>query len=98
MPRVDPAEFGRVIAHLTPHELRPLEGMVAGERARSDAVTEIDSRADMRGPAASCPRCEGGAFGAAGHGQARNDGAARAAGRVNGGAATRRSPGCTGPI
>lgn len=60
MPRFDPAEFGRLLARLTPHELRQAEGMVAEARERAEAVIEIDSRADAGGAAASCPRCGGG--------------------------------------
>ena len=57
MPRFDPAEFGRLLAHLTPQELRQAEGLVADARKRAEAVLEIDARADAGGPAASCPRC-----------------------------------------
>lgn len=59
MPRFDPAEFGRLLARLTPHELRQAEGMVAQARERAEAVLEIDARAEADGPAASCPRCGG---------------------------------------
>jgi predicted RNA-binding Zn-ribbon protein involved in translation (DUF1610 family) len=57
MPRFDPAEFGRLLARLTPQELRQAEGMVAEARVRAEAVLEIDARAEADGPAASCPRC-----------------------------------------
>jgi predicted RNA-binding Zn-ribbon protein involved in translation (DUF1610 family) len=60
MPRFDPAEFGRLPAHLTPQELRQAKGLVADARKRAEAVLEIDARADASGPAASCPRCGGG--------------------------------------
>lgn len=59
MPRFDPAEFGRLLARLTPQELRQAEGLVADARKRAEAVLEIDARADAGGPAASCPRCGG---------------------------------------
>jgi transposase-like protein len=58
MPRFDPTEFGRFIARLTPHELRQAEGMLAEARKRAEAVMEIDARAEVGSPAASCPRCE----------------------------------------
>ena len=61
MPRFDPTEFGRLLARLTPQELRQVEGLVADARKRVEAVLEIDARADAGGPAASCPRCGGGA-------------------------------------
>lgn len=61
MPRFDPAEFGRVLACLTPQELRQVEGLVAEARERAEAVLEIDACAEKGGPAASCPRCGGGA-------------------------------------
>jgi len=57
MPRFDPAEFGRMLARLTPQELGQAEGLVAEARKRAEAVLEIDARADAGGPAASCPRC-----------------------------------------
>lgn len=59
MPRFDPAEFGRQLTRLTPHELRQAEEMVAEARERAEAVLEIDARAEAGGPAASCPRCGG---------------------------------------
>ena len=59
MPRFDPAEFGRLLARLTPQELRQAEEIVADARKRAEAVLEIDARADAGGPAASCPRCGG---------------------------------------
>ncbi len=59
MPRFDPTEFGRLLARLTPQELRQAEGLVADARKRAEAVLEIDARADVGGPAASCPRCGG---------------------------------------
>ena len=59
MPRFDPTEFGRLLARLTPLELRQAEGLVAAARKRAEAVLEIDARADAGGPAASCPRCGG---------------------------------------
>ena len=61
-----------MLARLTPHELRQAEGMLAEARERTEAVMEIqareraeavmetDARADVGGPAASCPRCGGG--------------------------------------
>ena len=61
MPRFDPAEFGHLLSHLTPHELRQAEELVAEARERAEAVFEIDARAEAGGPAASCPRCGGGA-------------------------------------
>lgn len=61
MPRFDPAEFGRVLACLTPHELRQAEGLVAEARERAEAVLEIDACAEKGGPASLCPRCGGGA-------------------------------------
>ena len=60
MPRFDPTEFGRLLARLTPQELRQAEGMVAEARERAEAVIEIDTLAEAGGPAASCPRCGGG--------------------------------------
>jgi transposase-like protein len=60
MPRFDPAEFGRLLACLTPQELRQAEALVAEARERAEAVLEIDARAEAGGPAASCPRCGGG--------------------------------------
>jgi len=59
MPRFDPARFGRLLARLTPQELRQAEGLVADARKRAEAVLEVDARADAGGPAASCPRCGG---------------------------------------
>ena len=59
MPRFDPTEFGRLLARLTPQELRQAEGLVADARKRAEAVLEIDALADVGGPAASCPRCGG---------------------------------------
>ena len=59
MPRFDPTEFGRLLARLTPQELRKVEGMVAEARERAEAVLEIDARAEAGGPSASCPRCGG---------------------------------------
>ena len=59
MPRFDPTEFGRLLARLTPQELRQAEGLVAEARKRAEAVLEIDALADVGGPAASCPRCGG---------------------------------------
>ena len=61
MPRFDPAEFGHLLSRLTPHELRQAEELVAEARERAEAVLEIDARAEAGGPAASCPRCGGGA-------------------------------------
>jgi transposase-like protein len=61
MPRFDPAEFGRVLACLTPRELRQAEGLVTEARERAEAVLEIDACAEKGGPAASCPRCGGSA-------------------------------------
>jgi transposase-like protein len=60
MPRFDPAELGRLLARLTPQELRQAEALVAEARERAEAVLEIDARAEAGGPAASCPRCGGG--------------------------------------
>ena len=57
MPRFDPTELGRLLACLTPQELRQVEGLVADARKRAEAVLEIDARADAGGPAASCPSC-----------------------------------------
>ena len=59
MPRFDPTEFDRLLARLTPQELRKVEGMVAEARERAEAVLDIDARAEVGGPAASCPRCGG---------------------------------------
>jgi hypothetical protein len=56
MPRFEPAEFGRLLARLTPQELRQAEGLVADARKRAEAVLEIDARADAGGPAASWRR------------------------------------------
>lgn len=61
MPRFDSTEFGLPLARLTPQELRQVEGLVADACKLADAVLEIDARADAGGPAASCPRCGGGA-------------------------------------
>ncbi|RDC69839.1 hypothetical protein DLJ49_17655, partial [Rhodovulum sp. 12E13] len=60
MPRFNPTEFGRLLARLTPQELRQVEGMVAEARERAEAVLEIDARAEVGGAAAACPRCGGG--------------------------------------
>jgi len=35
MPRFDPTEFGRLLAQLTPQELRQAEGLVADARKRA---------------------------------------------------------------
>ena len=59
MRRFDPTEFGRMLARLTPQELRQVEGLVAGARKRAEAVLEIDARADAGGVASSCRRCGG---------------------------------------
>ena len=59
MPRFDPTEFGRMLARLTPQQLRQVEGLVADVRKRAEAILEIDARADAGGPAASCLRCGG---------------------------------------
>jgi hypothetical protein len=53
MPRFDPAEFSRMLARLTPQELRRAEGLVADARKRAEAVLEIDARADAGGPVGS---------------------------------------------
>ena len=45
MPRFDPTEFGRLLARLTPQELRQAEGLVPDTRKRAEAVLEIDARA-----------------------------------------------------
>lgn len=60
MPRFDPSEFGRMLARLTPHELRQAEGLVAEARERTEALVEIDARAEAEGPVAACPHCGGG--------------------------------------
>jgi len=59
MPRFDPTEFRRLLARLTPQELRKVEGMVSEARERTEAVLEIDARAEAGGAAASCVRCGG---------------------------------------
>ena len=59
MPRFDPTDFSRLLARLTPQELRKVEGMVAEALERAEAVLEIDARAEAGGPATSCPRCGG---------------------------------------
>ena len=59
MRRFDPTEFGRLLARLTPQELRKVEGMVSEARERAEAVLEIDARAEAGGAAASCVRCGG---------------------------------------
>ncbi|WP_371036662.1 IS1595 family transposase [Rhodosalinus sp. FB01] len=59
MPRFDPPEFDRLLARLTPQELRKVEGMVAEARERAEAVLEIDARAETGGSAAACVRCGG---------------------------------------
>ena len=41
MPRFDPTEFGRLLARLTPQELRQVEGLVADARKRAEAVLEL---------------------------------------------------------
>ena len=46
MPCFDPTEFGRLLARLTPQELRQAEWLVADARKRAEAVLEIDARAD----------------------------------------------------
>ena len=61
MPRFDLTEFSRLLARLTPQELRQAEGLVTDARKRAEAVLEIDARADVGGRAASCPRCGSGA-------------------------------------
>lgn len=38
MPRFDPTEFGRMLARLTPQELRQVEGLVADVRKRAEAI------------------------------------------------------------
>ncbi|SEO89176.1 hypothetical protein SAMN04490248_11540 [Salinihabitans flavidus] len=53
----DPAEFGHILARLTPYALRQAEGLVAGAHERAEVVLEIDARAEAGGPATSCPRC-----------------------------------------
>jgi len=60
MPRFDLTDFGRLLARLTPHELRQAEGLVSEARERAEALLEIDARAEAGGPAAACPRCRGG--------------------------------------
>jgi hypothetical protein len=107
MPRFDPTEFGRLLARLTPQELRQVEGLVADARKRAEAVLEIDARADAGGPAASCPSCgpelwarvvaATRAPGGVGPEQAHSDGTARGAGRRGQAAAGRRWPGFTAP-
>lgn len=99
MPRFDPTEFGRMLARLTPQELRQVEGLVADVRKRAEAILEIDARADAGGPAASCPSCGGDARAPGGVGpeQAHSDGTARGAGRRGQAAAGRRWPGFTAP-
>ena len=59
MRRFDPTEFGRLLARLTPQELRKVEGMVSEARERAEAVLEIDARAEAGGAAALCVRCGG---------------------------------------
>ncbi|WP_158547490.1 hypothetical protein [Rhodovulum sp. 12E13] len=49
MPRFDSTEFGRLLARLSPQELRQVEGMVAEARERAEAVLEIDARGAMPG-------------------------------------------------
>jgi hypothetical protein len=98
MPRFDSTEFGRLLARLTPQELRQVEGMVAEARERAEAGLEIDARAEAGGPAASCVRCGGESR--IRWGRTRTvprDGAARAAGRHGRAEAARRSPGCIVP-
>jgi len=51
MPRFDPTEFGRLLACLTPNELRQAEGMVTEARERGRAVIEIDAHAEVCGSA-----------------------------------------------
>lgn len=95
MPRFDPVEFGRLLARLTPQELRQAEGIVAEAQERAEAVLEIDARAEAGGLAASCHRCEGDArIRWAGREPGHSDGAARAAGRRGRAGAGHRSPGC----
>ncbi|WP_372921641.1 hypothetical protein [Roseovarius sp.] len=48
MPRFDPAEFGRLLARLTPQQLRQAKALVAEARERAEAVLEIDARAEAR--------------------------------------------------
>ena len=99
MPRFDPAEFGRMLARLTPQELRQAEGLVAEARKRAEAVPEIDARADAGGPAASCPRAAGvaGAPGGGGPEQAHSGGIARGAEQLGRAAAGRPWPGSIAP-
>ena len=59
MSRFDPTDFSRLLARLTPQELRKVEGMVSEARERTEAVLEIDARAEAGGAAASCVRCGG---------------------------------------
>ena len=99
MPRFDPAEFGRVLACLTPHELRQAEGCWWPRRAngprRSPRVMPAPRRAVQRHRA----RAAGAASGSAGAGRerVRSDGAVPAAGRPGRGGATHRSPACIDP-
>jgi len=46
MPRFDPAEFGRQLARLTPHELRQTEGMVAEARKRAECGSACNKGSD----------------------------------------------------
>ena len=57
MPRFDPTDFSRLLARLTPQELRKVEGMVAEARERAEAVLEIDARAEAGGPACYFGSC-----------------------------------------
>lgn len=59
MPHFDPTEFGRILARLTPQELRQAEDLIVEARKHTAAVLEIDARADSGGPASSCNRCGG---------------------------------------
>ena len=59
MRRFDPTEFARLLARLTPQELRKVEGMVAEARERAEAALVIEARAEAGGPTASCVRCGG---------------------------------------
>ncbi|MFP4063659.1 MAG: hypothetical protein ACLFS2_12780, partial [Halochromatium sp.] len=49
----------RLLARLTPQELRKVGELVSEARERAEAVLEIDARAEAGGPAASCIRCGG---------------------------------------
>lgn len=50
MLRFDPAEFGGLLARLTPRELRQAEGLVTDAPKRAEAVLESTRASEVLGP------------------------------------------------